>query len=131
MRISCAVLVAGLAIIAPVTNAVAGVPRGVMLVANEQIADMTTGTTLARGDAEITVAGRPISGKADQIEVRPNLNEILFTGSARVIVGSDHYESEVVSCTLDFSRCGPTNAGASAHQPPTQTTSTAAAITPR
>lgn len=83
----------------------AGLPRGAMLVADEQDADADTGVTIARGNAEISIEKQRIVGRADSIELRPATKDIVFKGRARVTVGSDTYEGEVVTCTSDFSRC--------------------------
>ncbi|MEQ1716301.1 MAG: hypothetical protein ABL907_10010 [Hyphomicrobium sp.] len=83
----------------------AGVPRGLVLAADEQSADETTGTTVAKGHAEVTVERYAIRGRADTIEVRPAIDEILLKGGAVMKVGTKEYASEMLSCTLDFSRC--------------------------
>lgn len=83
----------------------AGVPRGVRLIADEQIADETTGTTIARGRAEISVEKSNIRGSAAVIEVRPKIDEVLLKGGAEITIGRAHYKSETLSCTLDFRRC--------------------------
>lgn len=84
----------------------AGLPRGAMLVADEQDADADTGVTIARGNAEISIEKQRIVGRADSIELRPATKDIVFKGRARVTVGSDTYtRAEVVTCTSDFSRC--------------------------
>lgn len=85
--------------------AYAGLPRDVELSADEQLADEATGVTIARGNAVLTVRERQIAGQADVIELRPKLNEILFKGRAKLNVGHFLYESDTVSCTLDFIRC--------------------------
>ncbi len=122
------------------SSAEAGVPRGLVLAADEQIADEATGTTVARGNAELTILQRAILGRADTIEVSPPRNEIIFKGGAVLAVGRARYQSETVSCTLDFSRCAPVNTDASAAQPVLQPQtlpenppepSTAAVTTPR
>ena len=84
---------------------VAGVPRGLSLAADEQIADEVSGETIARGNAELNVEKYQIRGTADQIEVRPKINEVLFVGRAVVKVGRETYQSDKVSCTLNFARC--------------------------
>jgi hypothetical protein len=83
----------------------AGVPRDLMLSADEQVADEKTGVTIARGNAELSVASHRIRGTADVIEVRPKLNEILFKGRANITVKAATYVSDTVACTLDFTRC--------------------------
>lgn len=83
----------------------AGLPRGIELVAGEQIADEATGTTIARGNAEIRSGLYKIHGTASIIEVRPPINEILLKGGARLSAGTRHYAAETLSCTLDFERC--------------------------
>ncbi len=88
----------------------AGVPQGLTLAANEQIADETTGETIARGNAELNVDKHRIRGTADTIEVRPKIDEILFVGRAVVQVGKHKYQSDKVSCTLNFARCTAVNA---------------------
>jgi hypothetical protein len=87
------------------TAAVAGIPRGVSLSGDEQFADDATGITIARGNAEIAVGQGAIAGRADVIELRPGLNEILLKGRAGLTVGRRRYEGDTVSCTLDFVRC--------------------------
>ncbi len=88
----------------------AGVPRGLTLAADEQIADETTGETIARGNAELNVEKHSIRGTADTIEVRPKIDEVLFVGRAVVKVGRETYKSDKVSCTLNFARCAAVNA---------------------
>jgi hypothetical protein len=83
----------------------AGVPRGLMLLADEQSGDETTGVTIARGNAELIVEKRPIRGKADVIELHPKSNEVLLKGRATLAVGNDRYSNDMVICTLDFSHC--------------------------
>lgn len=95
---------AGLVVVGP-RAANAEIPRGVMIAANEQTANLETGETIATGDAELTVAERHISGKADAIEVRPKVNAVIFLGRAVLIIGQQRYEGAVVTCTLDFVRC--------------------------
>ncbi len=85
--------------------AAAGIPRGVTLSADEQIADDRTGQIIARGNAEIAVGNQSISGRADVIELRPGANEVLLKGRAVLTVGRRHYESDTVACSLDFIRC--------------------------
>ena len=105
----------------------AGVPRGLTLAADEQIADETTGETIARGNAELTVEDYEIRGTADQIEVRPKIDEILFSGRAVVKAGRETYQSDKVSCTLNFARC----TAVSADQPLPTSALGAAEIKPR
>ena len=112
------------------SGAEAGIPRGAMLAADEQIADEVTGTTIARGNAEITIAERAINGSADSIEVHPNLNEIIFKGRALLVVGGARYQSDTVTCTLDFMRCGPLAAKPSSSQAAPRS-STAAVTAPQ
>jgi lipopolysaccharide export system protein LptA len=76
-----------------------------MLTADEQSGDETSGVTIARGNAELTVEQRPIRARADVIELRPKSNEILLKGRADLLVGTARYQSDTVTCTLDFSRC--------------------------
>lgn len=83
----------------------AGVPRDMILAANEQTADDKTGVTIARGNAEIVAAAHRIRGTADVIEVRPKINEILFKGRVMLTVGTRSYSSDTVICTLDFIAC--------------------------
>lgn len=85
--------------------AFAGVPRGVMISADEQSGDDVSGVTIARGNAELTVEKHPIHARADVIELRPKTNEILLKGRADVLVGNIRYKSDTVTCTLDFTRC--------------------------
>jgi hypothetical protein len=87
--------------------AYAGVPRGVVLIASEQDADPETGITIARGNAEISVAQRAVAGAADTIELNPVAQKILFKGHAVVTVGRARYASEIITCTLDFYSCAP------------------------
>lgn len=93
------------ALIAVPALAEAGVPRNMMLSADEQLADENTGVTIARGNAEVTVGTHRIHGTADVIEVRPKINEILFKGRAKLSVGAANYDSDTVACTLDFTHC--------------------------
>ncbi len=83
----------------------AGMPKGAMLIADEQTGDETTGETIARGNAELTIAVRGVRARADEIAIRPGRNEITFTGRALVFVGHQRFESEAVTCTLDLTRC--------------------------
>ena len=99
IAVSC-VLASGL-----ITPAHARLPHGAVLSADEQDADPQTGVTIARGNAEISVAKFAILGRADAIELHPGANEIQFKGGARVTVGEQRYDGEAVTCTLDFSRC--------------------------
>ena len=85
--------------------ALAGVPRGVTISADEQTGDDVTGVTIARGNAELTVEKQPIHAKADVIELRPKSNEILLKGRADLTVGAERFQSDTVTCTLDFTRC--------------------------
>ena len=107
-------------------GAFAGVPRGLVLSADEQDADDTTGITIARGNAEVAIAAYAILGHADVIELRPQLNEILFKGRAVLTVGHKYYENETVTCTLDFSRCTASAEGQTLPSP-----DAAAVISPR
>ncbi len=86
-------------------SACAGIPRGLTLMGDEQTGDETTGLTVARGHAEIAVENQPIKGTADVIELRPKTNEILFKGRADLTIGHEHFVSDTVTCTLDFSHC--------------------------
>ncbi|MEQ1651284.1 MAG: hypothetical protein ABL897_02220 [Hyphomicrobium sp.] len=108
-------VVCGLGVLAGMPLANAGMPRGAMLIADEQDADPATGTTIARGNAEITVEKSRIFGRADVIEVRPAANEIKLKGRAFISVGDEHYQSDAVTCTLDFNTC--TNADAMIAKP--------------
>lgn len=97
-------------------SASAGMPRGAELMADEQDADPATGVTIARGNAEIRVDSYRILGRADRIDVDPGRNQIQFTGHALITVGDARYESEQVTCSLDFEKCAavtPTAAPAS------------------
>jgi hypothetical protein len=80
-------------------------PKGAMLMADEQTGDETTGETIARGNAELTIAARAVRARADEIAIRPGRNEVTFTGKALVFAGDKRYESEAVVCSLDFLRC--------------------------
>jgi hypothetical protein len=91
-------------------SAYAGVPRGVVLIASEQDADADTGITIARGNAEISIAQRAVLGAADTIELNPVAQKILFKGHAVVTVGRARYQSEFITCTLDFYSCAPSSA---------------------
>lgn len=92
-------------IAAAASPASAGIPRGLMLIGDEQAGDETTGVTIARGHAELVVEKQPIHATADVIELHPKTNEILFKGRASLNVGQRKYQSDTVTCTLDFSRC--------------------------
>lgn len=96
-------LAAGLAMLP--LNADAGMPRGAELSADEQDADPTTGVTTARGNAEIRITAYKILGRADVIELNPGRKEILFSGHALITVGDARYESERVTCSIDFNSC--------------------------
>ena len=109
-------------------SAVAGIPRGLMLIGDEQTGDETSGVTIARGHAEVSVEKQPIKGTADVIELRPKTNEILLKGRANLVVGQQKFASDTVTCTLDFSRC----AGVDYDQPlPDAPGGITAAISPR
>ena len=108
----------------------AGIPRGLTLMADEQDADAATGITIARGNAEIAVENKSIRGRADQIELNPVSNQIQFTGRAALTIGRQHYESDAVTCTLDFDKCS-NSAPAAQPLPAPATTDGTAAITPR
>ena len=105
VRIARVVFVAAVSLVAFAPLAHAGLPRGAMLSADEQDADETTGVTIARGHAEISIAAQRIFGHADTIELRPRGNQIVFKGGAQLRVGSARYEGEAVTCTLDFFKC--------------------------
>ncbi len=90
---------------ATTATAVAKLPRGAILSANEQTGDETSGSTIARGNAEIAIPDFQISGRADVIELWPKRNQILLKGRAIVNVGAERFESDTVVCTLDFDRC--------------------------
>ena len=96
----------------------AGIPRGAVLTADEQDADETTGVTIARGNAEIAIEPQRILGRADQIELNPATNEIQFKGRAVLTVGRERYESDAVTCTLDFYKCATAASGQSLPAPP-------------
>lgn len=96
-------LVAGLALLP--LDAEAGMPRGAELSADEQDADPATGVTTARGNAEIRITAYRILGRADVIELNPGRKEILFSGHALITVGDARYESERVTCSIDFNSC--------------------------
>jgi hypothetical protein len=100
----------------------AGIPRGVVLIADEQDADAATGITIARGNAEIKIEKQPIAGRADSIELNPVRNEIIFKGHTLVTVNRDRYEGAAVTCALDFSKC--------AAMPPPQDDAAAQALPP-
>jgi lipopolysaccharide export system protein LptA len=51
------------------------------------------------------VEKRPIHARADVIELRPKSNEILLKGRADLVVGNTRYQSDTVTCTLDFAHC--------------------------
>ena len=85
--------------------AAAGIPRGLMLIGDEQVGDEATGVTIARGHAELVVEKQPIHATADVIELHPKTNEILLKGRALLSVGQRKYQSDTVTCTLDFSHC--------------------------
>ncbi len=106
---------------------VAGVPRGLSLAADEQFADEVSGETIARGNAELNVEKYQIRGTADQIEVRPKIDEVLFVGRAIVKVGRETYRSDKISCTLNFARC----TAVSADQPLLASALATEAVTPR
>lgn len=91
--------------LAAMLPAEAGIPRGVILTADEQEADTATGVTIARGNAEISVDKRPILGHADVIELNPGKNQIQFKGRAVLTVGHARYDSSAVTCSLDFDKC--------------------------
>lgn len=86
-------------------SALAGMPRGAELMADEQDADPATGITIARGNAEIRIEAYRILGRADRIDVDPGRNEIQFSGHALITVGDARFESELVTCSLDFEKC--------------------------
>lgn len=104
-RLSCLLTYVVLAVAALTSPACAGIPRGLMLIGDEQAGDETTGVTIARGHAELVVEKQPIHAIADVIELHPKTNEILFKGRASLAVGPHNYQSDTVTCTLDFSRC--------------------------
>lgn len=115
------------ALLAFTALAEAGIPRGVVLTADEQVGDDTTGITIARGNAELVIERQSIRGTADVIELHPASNEILLKGRAVLSVGREIYRSDTVSCTLDFSHC----LAISPDQPLPEKPGVAAAITPR
>ena len=128
LRYAIAGLFVGLAAVAP---AHAGLPRGAVLTADEQDADPETGVTIARGNAEIRFDKQPISGRADSIELNPASNQILFKGRAVLNVGREHYESDAVTCGLDFSKCTSGASPAVVQPLPPVPSADAAAISPR
>ena len=87
------------------SSAHAGMPRGAVLSADEQDADATSGVTTAAGNAEIRIEAYRIVGRADRIELNPVRNEIQFTGHALITVRDERYESDAVTCSLDFNTC--------------------------
>lgn len=99
------------------SRAIAGMPRGAELSANEQDADPETGVTTALGNAELRIDGYRILGRADRIDVDPGRNEIQFTGHALITIGDARYESEQVRCSLDFETCAALTADAAAALP--------------
>lgn len=110
-------LVAAAMMFSASTGAHAGMPRGAVLSADEQNGDETTGSTIARGNAEIMVPDYAVNGKADVIELWPKRNEILLKGRADLTVGRRHYASDTLVCTLDFDRCTSPTASAADPQP--------------
>lgn len=124
--VSCAIFC-----IAGLLRAEAGIPHGVMLIADEQDADATTGITIARGHAEISIEKRTILGSADVIELNPVSNHIEFKGHAVLTVGSARYESDAVRCTLDFYSCAPVTGDQSAPPPLKPAEVVPAVINPR
>ena len=84
---------------------VAGVPRGLTLAADEQIADETTGETIARGNAELNVEKYLIRGTADSNRSAPKIDEILVCRPGRRHSRQGDLSSDKVSCTLNFARC--------------------------
>jgi hypothetical protein len=117
-----------LALLAMVPGAHAGIPRGVILIADEQDGDAATGITIARGNAELSVEKRAIHGRADVIELNPVRNEIQFKGRANLTVGRAHYDSDAVTCTLDFDKCANASTDAQVLPVPTATSADAAAV---
>lgn len=107
-------IAAGLALLP--LNAEAGMPRGAELSADEQDADPATGVTTARGNAEIRITAYKILGRADVIELNPGRKEILFSGHALITVGDARYESERVTCSIDFNSCVAVAGNAAAEQ---------------
>lgn len=98
-------LMAAASAFAVAANCYAGMPRGAELSADEQDADPDTGVTLAKGNAEIRIDAYRILGRADQIELNPARKEIQFIGHALITVGGNRYESERVTCAIDFNTC--------------------------
>ena len=86
-------------------TAQAGMPRGAVIIADEQDADPETGVTIARGNAEISIVKSRILARADTIEIQPAAKQIQFKGRALVTVGSERYQGEAVTCSLDFNTC--------------------------
>ena len=103
--LSCLLTYVLLAVAAVASPAAAGIPRGLMLIGDEQMGDEATGVTIARGHAELVVEKQPIHATADVIELHPKTNEILLKGRALLSVGQRKYQSDTVTCTLDFSQC--------------------------
>lgn len=93
------------AAIASSVPAFAGLPRDVVLKANDKDGDPMIGISVARGDAELVAKARKIIGRADVIEVWAKSNKVYFRGNATVNVGDETYTSETVECTLDFYSC--------------------------
>ena len=87
-RLSCLLTYVVLAVAALTSPACAGIPRGLMLIGDEQAGDETTGVTIARGHAELVVEKQPIHAIADVIELHPKTNEILFKGRASLAVAA-------------------------------------------
>lgn len=95
---------------------VAGMPRGAELLADEQDADPGSGVTTARGNAEIRIEAYRILGRADRIDINPGRNEVQFSGHALITIGDARYESEQVTCSLDFEQCAATTPAAAAEK---------------
>jgi hypothetical protein len=116
------VLLSGLLLALTSISADAGMPRGAQLIADEQIADETSGETRATGNAELIIKEFGIVGRAASITVQPKQNQVIFTGNANVSVRSETFSGDTVKCTLDFDRC-------SAGEPPTDIDQRQAAAT--
>lgn len=115
----------GLSFALAVPPANAGVPRGLVLSADEQSAGATDGSTIARGNAEIAVPDYAIAGRADVIEILPQRKQIVFKGRVTLAVGKANYAGDTVVCGLDFDHC---TADATDEPPPL---AAAAEMTPR
>lgn len=98
-------IISALAVLMSTTSAMAKLPRGAVLSADDQSGDVASGSTIARGNAELSIGEYAITGKADVIELWPKRNEVVFKGRANVSVGQAKYEGDTIVCSLDFDRC--------------------------